>query len=57
MALPADSLVPLNTTAGLLVALGERHTIQELADFGVALVDHPRFPLKAIHNIANQASR
>jgi hypothetical protein len=52
MALPTDDLVPLNAVTGLLdafeqtplVALGERHSLQELADFLVALLHHPRFP-------------
>ena len=47
-----DDLAPLNAITGLLdafdrtplVALGERHTIQEAADFLVALLHHPRFP-------------
>jgi hypothetical protein len=52
MALSTDELVPLNAVTGLLdafdrtpiVALGERHSLQELADFLVALVHYPRFP-------------
>jgi hypothetical protein len=52
MTQPPDDLVPLNAIAGVLdafgrtplVALGERHTLQEHADFLVALLHHPRFP-------------
>jgi hypothetical protein len=44
--------MPIDAVAGLLdafdkaplVALGERHRLQELADFLVALMHHPRFP-------------
>jgi hypothetical protein len=52
MAQPTDDIVPLNPITGLLdafdqtplVALGERHSLQEAADFLVALLHHPRFP-------------
>jgi hypothetical protein len=51
MARPTNDIVPLNALTGLLdafdrtplVALGERHSIQEQADFLVALLHHPRF--------------
>ena len=52
MAQSTDDLVPLNAITGLLdafaqtplVALGELHGLQELADFLAALLHHPRFP-------------
>src|SRR6476619_31716 len=58
MTAPADNLVPLNPITGLLdafdrtplVALGERHSIQEAADFVIALLHHPRFP-ETVHAI------
>jgi hypothetical protein len=51
MALPTDDILPLPAISGLLdvfartplVAVGELHGLQELADFLVALLYHPRF--------------